>query len=154
MTDKVYNIGKLKYRQQTLTYGQDKKLIALYDKMNIRNEDAEITFEEIQKLLRENDLMMDFLEIILTPQRGWRYYLRRAKCFILRRRFLDIDNLGNDIIEQIFDDFFLLNKQLIMRLASYANVLGLIARTVMHTAALKSNDSTMNTTSNAKTSAG
>jgi len=126
----TYKIGGVTYTQSELTWGQDKKIMALAQKAQVKlSGKEEITFAAIPDILRKQDLLARFLSLVLKPRFSpaliW-MVLRNA----LRGNFgrLNVDKATNSQIQKIFDDFFLLNKPLIEKLSSLGDLFSRIAQ--------------------------
>lgn len=155
----TYKIGRVTYSQEELTWGQDKKIVALYNKaMSKLSGNDNITLAAIPELLIKYDLIGEFFGIFLQPYKNMAWYMDRLKFYfkwILGRRRgtwkqLNMDAAGNKQIEQMFDDFFLLNRKLIEKLSSLGNGLSMIAKTLKENPEKIPSSNTSQTTESAK----
>jgi hypothetical protein len=126
-----YKIGNLTYYQTELTWEQDKKLIDLAKKAQVKlTANDKLTIGEIPGILSKHDLLSAFLSHVLKPKRGISYLWDRIKR-ALRGNFerVSVNKATNTQIEKIFQDFFLLNRMLIERLSGVGELFSQIAGT-------------------------
>ena len=141
MEPTIYEINSIEYEHLELTWGQDKEILAMVSKISGKVDGKEtigFNAKSLQKLLLKYDIMGDFWGLVLTPRKNWRYWARQAlkivKPWQWRRgywRWIDLSPVPNTMLEDMFEDFFLLNKKLLTRLSGLSNVLGLIAQTAL-----------------------
>lgn len=148
-----YKVGRIKYIQQELTWGQDKKLIAMYQKMATPELKAEeFRMRDIPRILAKYNLVEKFMGIILSPVWTIRYLLsfKWVRYYLFKE--IGIDSAANSVNRKIFEDFFLLNKDLVTKLTEFENVLALIAEKATEMEDLKTKKSQKHTTSRKTTS--
>lgn len=128
-----YLIGSLNWQQSELTWKQDRELWDLYIRLAEKAPDESVDINEILELFTKHDLVADALNIILRPVKDARYYWHKFKNFFSRSPLLPaVADATNSTIQNIFEDFFLLNKTLLTRLATFTNTLGMIAETILN----------------------
>ena len=142
-----YKIGNIIYYQTELTWEQDKKLIALAKKAQVKlNANDKLTIGEIPNLLQRHDLLAQFLSHVLIPKIGISYIIARI-FWACRGQFerVNINKATNTQIEKIFNDFFLLNRMLIEKLSGLGELFTRIAETEKPKPIIKSKNSTTTT---------
>ncbi|MCB0295424.1 MAG: hypothetical protein KDG51_09340, partial [Calditrichaeota bacterium] len=120
MEPTIYEINSIKYEHLELTWGQDKEILAMVSKISGKVDGKEtigFNAKSLQKLLLKYDIMGDFWGMVLIPRKGARYWARQAlkivKPWRWRRgylRWIDLSPVPNTMLEDMFEDFFLLNK--------------------------------------------
>lgn len=136
----TYKIGRVTYTQTELTWGQDKQIIALFaGAMGVIPDEEDLSLENLKTVLLRYDLMAEFMGIILKPKWDFAYLWNRTVMAIKivtgkkrgSLRQVDMTPAHNSEIGQIFEDFFLSNKQLVKKLSELDTALGLMVRTAM-----------------------
>lgn len=131
-----YKLNRKKFFQKELTYKQDKLLWDLYIEISGKAPNDEITIDNLRSMLLgegidgENNLMQRFLNIVLLPSPlpRWQFWKKKKDVELCKA---DVENMPNSQLDKIFSDFFLLNKPFLIRLATFGNVLGTTAQTVL-----------------------
>lgn len=132
-----YKIGKLSFTQNELTWKQDKQLLQLFRKyVNVADANENVLIPKMFELLQRHDMLGVMLGIILQPVWDWRYCLYVAGQvlkfpFTRRISWVNVDDLSNSEIAEIKDDFFLLNKSVMIKLNDIGSALGFIAKAGM-----------------------
>jgi hypothetical protein len=136
-----YKIGGITYVQTELTWGQDKAILKLLNRASGKfdgKEQLNVSAKNAFELLSKYDLLGEFWGIVLQPKKSLPYYLHRGKFYLLwifriRRgspRQVDLSAASNSLIKEMFEDFFLLNKMLMKKLAGLNDVLNWIMNTM------------------------
>ena len=128
-----YRLGLFTFTQSELTWGQDKEIMRLFDKLRRRlGLGEELKIDRLFELLMKYDLLQEFSRIILRPKRSILRYLLFAWNIIRMRKYnhVPIDSATNSQLKKIKDDFFFLNSELINTLNSMQSVFSLIAQTL------------------------
>jgi len=120
-----HKIGIRRYTTGNLTWKQDKKIgrfiSSLKNKSSLLEEDFKIS--ELFKLLHKYDLLERFLAVVVK-----RSFLTWLIDIITGHWFtVSIEVATNDQIQEMAEDFFLSNKNLLTTFQKYGGVLGLIA---------------------------
>ncbi|MCB0374868.1 MAG: hypothetical protein KDD04_03020 [Sinomicrobium sp.] len=131
-----YKIGRITYTQTELTWGNSKRILALFRRLGILPDDTEIEPKNLQSILTQGDIIGEFLGIILKPQNSAAAFFLRAKAFLLRSifkrpipyPFINADKAGASILGKVFNDFFFLNKKVIDGLSGLSPFLQLMTQ--------------------------
>jgi hypothetical protein len=159
-----YKIGGITYYHRELTWGQDKAILALLNKVSGKfdgKDSLNISAKNAFELLQKHDLLEEFWGIVLWPKKSFRYWAehggRLLNPFTWRRGFLrrvNLSDASNTFIREMFEDFFLLNKSLMKKLLSLSDGLSSIAQILQkpepETAGTKSPSTTKRKKSSAK----
>ena len=109
---KKYKINDVEFTQDELAWNQDKKLILILKEHlggDFNIDLGSLSIMEIFDKLTDNDLVEQFLSIVLIPVK---------KINIIPELFGDIKNSE---LEAVITDFFTLNKRLIERLTEFGS---------------------------------
>jgi len=136
MEEIKYTINRVEYEHRELTWGQDKKLIAMIKKVSGKVDGKEtIAFnaKKLKGLVSKYDLLGDFWGLILHPRRDFWYWAQQGVKLLQPWRWrpglwrwVNMAGVSNSMLEEMFDDFFLINKSLMKRLSGLSEVLSLI----------------------------
>ena len=108
-----YKIGFLTWKQEELTWRQDKQIAALVKNLATHPED-EISFNGMIELLNKHNMVGVFLGIILKPKHNiqffiWKIWFTIKWIFNVHKGYftqVEFDKATNSVIGQIYDDFF------------------------------------------------
>jgi len=125
----IYKIGRLKFQQKELTWGNDKKILKIYSDLSAKNpfKDEELKLADIPILIEKYNLMEKFMALVLVPKFSpmflflpsilWDYY-------VMKRIY--VDKAPNSTLKQIWKDFFFLNKDVVNKWMEFGGVLDLV----------------------------
>jgi hypothetical protein len=162
MEDQEYTIGGITYFHRELTWGQDKAILALLNKVSGKfdgKDSLNVSAKNAFELLQKHDLLEEFWGIVLWPKKTFRYWAehggRLLNPFTWRRGFLrrvDLSDASNSFIREMFEDFFLFNNSLMKKLLSLSDGLSSIAQILQkpETVGKKSPSTTKKKSSSAK----
>jgi hypothetical protein len=138
MEDIEYKIGGITYEHKELTWGQDKAILALLNRVSGKfdaKDSLNISAKNAFALLQKHDLLEEFWGIVLWPKKSFKYWVehggRLLNPFTWRRSFrsrVNLSDASNSFIREMFEDFFLLNKSLMKKLLSLSDDLSSIAQ--------------------------